>query len=473
MYGNQILSRIQQSPYLSIGAHYHHERYDGKGYPDGLKGEDIPELARIIAVADSYDAMTSKRSYRDPLPQEKAREELIKGVGAQFDPKFAKIMLHLIDMDVEYRLKEQDEGYDPSIQTRLHCESVYHDCTTGILITDQITRIRLFCKPDEGSTAEEGIPSLIVFDALDGRIHETEAKQKDLLYHEYGQLRFDGRAVFAGVRKMESKVLSEVSELTEDEETAQLGTVTRYNVEAVRYEDHLMIRIGGRGQNREIVVALPDSSRFTYLSLTGEHCVIRNIHIEQDETAVGPDYIPRIAEEISYIRDCPEGDIPNLQINRWRSAATQGIPIAGDMKLSFHAQSLPTSRLIWHCPFISVFTSKDGKVNGDGFREFVLIRLDGENWESDDHAKNEMTISWTTDFRGWNEWKDRFRQGLDCVVSIRREDNRITAYTENLGVVIRCDTTVYDGTEDIYAALTGDQCAITDIHVESQDSRKG
>ena len=59
VYGNQILSSIQQSPYLSIGAHYHHERYGGRGYPEGLKGEDIPDIARMIAVADSYDAMTS------------------------------------------------------------------------------------------------------------------------------------------------------------------------------------------------------------------------------------------------------------------------------------------------------------------------------------------------------------------------------------------------------------------------------
>ena len=59
VYGNNILSRINESPYLSIGANYHHERYDGRGYPKGLKGEEIPEIARIIAVADAYDAMTS------------------------------------------------------------------------------------------------------------------------------------------------------------------------------------------------------------------------------------------------------------------------------------------------------------------------------------------------------------------------------------------------------------------------------
>ena len=74
--GEQILSSISNSPSLSIGAHYHHERYDGKGYPDGLKGADIPDIARIISVADAYDAMTSKRSYRDPMPQHIVRENV-------------------------------------------------------------------------------------------------------------------------------------------------------------------------------------------------------------------------------------------------------------------------------------------------------------------------------------------------------------------------------------------------------------
>ena len=96
VFGSQILSSIQQSPYLSLGAHYHHERYDGTGYPDGLAGEAIPESARIISVADAYDAMTSSRSYRSPISPEKVRQELTEGIGKQFDPKFAGIMLDLI-----------------------------------------------------------------------------------------------------------------------------------------------------------------------------------------------------------------------------------------------------------------------------------------------------------------------------------------------------------------------------------------
>lgn len=104
--GKDILSKISISPKLSIGAHYHHERYDGRGYPDGLFGHEIPEVARIIAVADTYDAMSSKRSYRDVLPKEKIRAELEKGIGTQFDPEFAKIMIDLMDSDKDYQMRE-------------------------------------------------------------------------------------------------------------------------------------------------------------------------------------------------------------------------------------------------------------------------------------------------------------------------------------------------------------------------------
>ncbi|MCR5842809.1 MAG: HD-GYP domain-containing protein [Oscillospiraceae bacterium] len=95
--GYQILSSIKQSPTLSVGAHYHHERYDGTGYPDGLRGEEIPQIARIIAVADAYDAMSSSRSYRAYLPLETIKRELKRGMGKQFDPKYAEIMLRMME----------------------------------------------------------------------------------------------------------------------------------------------------------------------------------------------------------------------------------------------------------------------------------------------------------------------------------------------------------------------------------------
>lgn len=105
--GAAILSNIQDMPELSIGARWHHERFDGKGYPEGLMGEDIPEMARIIAIADAYDAMTSNRSYRKGLPQEVVRAEIEKGRGTQFDPIFAEIMLQMIDEDTNYNMRDK------------------------------------------------------------------------------------------------------------------------------------------------------------------------------------------------------------------------------------------------------------------------------------------------------------------------------------------------------------------------------
>lgn len=104
--GAQILSEITSYPDLINGAKYHHERYDGRGYPCGLKGEEIPEIAAIIGVADAYDAMTSNRSYRKMLPQDVVRNEISKGLGTQFHPKWGKIMLQLIDQDTSYTMHQ-------------------------------------------------------------------------------------------------------------------------------------------------------------------------------------------------------------------------------------------------------------------------------------------------------------------------------------------------------------------------------
>ena len=467
VYGYQILSKIGASPYLSIGARYHHERYDGKGYPDGLVGEGIPETARIIAVADAYDAMTSKRSYRDPIPQQKVREELVKGMGTQFDPLFARAMIHLIDLDTEYHMQELENGTDLSFSTGVECESVGRACSAGILMNDRISRIHFSCSPGSPSKQAESYPAAILFDSLDALVPETESKKKELLYHEYAILRFDGRMEAAGVRKAETRILPEYSIRpwgTEGQEETAGGT-GEYDLEAVRVRDHVLIRAADGEDVREFIFALPDNTRFAYLAFTGQNCVLSDFRIREDKTAVDADYIPRIAEEINYIKGYPEGDLPNLQIEGWRMASTDGIPVTGNMGISFHTKSLPSARLVWHCPFICLFTSADRKVEGRKYREFALIRLDGENWHTDDQVTNETQVHMTEAFPGWEKWKNRLKNGMDCEMVLRRENDSVTIRTENLGISIHSHITIRGFEGEIYAALTGDQCTITDIHI--------
>ena len=94
--GGEILSSFKSLKGVGEGALYHHERYDGKGYPEGLAGEAIPEIARMICVADSFDAMNSNRVYRKKLTPEMIVEEIEKNKGKQFDPKIADIFLKLV-----------------------------------------------------------------------------------------------------------------------------------------------------------------------------------------------------------------------------------------------------------------------------------------------------------------------------------------------------------------------------------------
>lgn len=107
--GVKALGKMSGYPYLLDGVLHHHERYDGTGYPDGLSGEDIPEIARILAVADAYDAMTSNRSYRAIMDQIDVKHELWKGSGTQFDQRYAQLMISLLDADMDYNMREKED----------------------------------------------------------------------------------------------------------------------------------------------------------------------------------------------------------------------------------------------------------------------------------------------------------------------------------------------------------------------------
>lgn len=95
--GAHILSNASMFADIIPIVKHHHERYDGNGYPGKLKGEDIPYLARITAVADTFDAMTSRRAYRDPLPLDVVKSEFEKNSGTQFDPNIVPVFLDILN----------------------------------------------------------------------------------------------------------------------------------------------------------------------------------------------------------------------------------------------------------------------------------------------------------------------------------------------------------------------------------------
>ncbi len=109
--GGKILKDISTIPGIVEGAMYHHEKYDGTGYPKGLKGEEIPLIARIICCADCFDAMATKRSYKEPCTKEYIISEFKRCSGTQFDPEIAKVMVKLIEEDKFKTIMEEDKKH--------------------------------------------------------------------------------------------------------------------------------------------------------------------------------------------------------------------------------------------------------------------------------------------------------------------------------------------------------------------------
>jgi HD-GYP domain-containing protein (c-di-GMP phosphodiesterase class II) len=130
--GNKILSQVTGHPYLKQAAMYSCEKYDGTGYPEGLSGTDIPEVARIVAVADAYDQLTNKKKYRDALPDAIVREEFIKEAGAKYDPEYARIMIEMMDAEANEKNNEADsadELPDPEMECGKYRSNIQRQLT--------------------------------------------------------------------------------------------------------------------------------------------------------------------------------------------------------------------------------------------------------------------------------------------------------------------------------------------------------
>ena len=386
--GKEILSHISEYPYLSDGAHYSHERYNGTGYPEGLKGNDIPEIARIIGVADAYVSMTTRKPYREARPSLIVREAFVKGSGEEFDPQFSEIMVRIIDAESSDQMqKAADET-----ETEITCHEYRENVTNGIPVEAESKRITFECIPDNPDGDHRfSAPSFILFDSYDKRVHENEKAVQAYHYVEYGEFWFDGHSIQTAARKIKERFADQKKISLPSDEPLQYEIVTG------RCDDHLQFRISGPSGKTEVTVALPGSSEAAYVALTGENCTLKNITVELTGETTGPDEIARIAEKISYT-DRMESDLPNIQIDRLRSASTEGTEVKDGLVLAFHTMSLPGANLVWHCPYVVLFSSADGQVGGKDYREFGLIKLNGENEGDTEFAHNSILVRKTEAF---------------------------------------------------------------------------
>ena len=158
-----------------------------------------------------------------------------------------------------------------------------------------------------------------------------------------------------------------------------------------------------------------------------------------------------------------------MQIDGYRYEHTKGIAIKNGLRITFHAMSLPTARLVWHCPCIDLFCSDDGTVYGENYRDLAFMRIDGEFWESDPGCSAKLNVTKTPEFKNWDAWKKFNKDGFDTEIRFEVDDNRITLITENAGIAIR-NTAVLTGIDrTVYASVTGDQVAVTDIRIKYTD----
>lgn len=464
--GGEILNKISLLPYLSLGAMYHHERYDGKGYPKKLKGDDIPLIARIISVADAYDAMTSTRSYRGIIPQIQVREQLALNAGTQFDPVIANHMIHLIDEDLEYKMREfvesaaeQDKEYDFGN----YLESV----SDPILFSSNPKTVNLSFRPKESVTDGTSFFNLMLYDSLDAKIYTDKESQEKIHFINYATINPDGTVIRGDIRNIQITEKNG-TEITPQQFIQVYEKGMKIQLEFARVKDHLRIRMKNGLQEFEYIIAIMDGVHFAYCAVAGQNCNVIVSPIKEEKQPLQENDIPRIAPEVSFAVG-PEGDIPNLQVDAWRCVYTKPVPVKSDMEITFHTMSLPTARLIWHCPFMVLYSSDNNEIKGPDYKEYAQLRSDGEVSGYQWKVENKFYVNRTLDFESWESWKERNKAGTECNVSITRKDNTVITRMINEGIELTNVTTFPEQIpENLCVAFTGDQVAFTNIRIKSK-----
>lgn len=181
MIGYSIVKGVSENKNIEDAVKYHHERYDGEGYPVGLKGEKIPEYARIICVADAYDAMTSDRRFRNDIPQDFIKEKILLEKARQFDPEVAKVMLEMIEEDVNFSMRPE-----------------YSPIRKILVIDDDLISLKV------ASYMLKKNPDFIVTTATSGKegLREFEKEKFDLVLLDIEMPDMNGFETFANLKKI-------------------------------------------------------------------------------------------------------------------------------------------------------------------------------------------------------------------------------------------------------------------------------
>ncbi len=216
--GSDILKNVTSIPGVEKAARHHHERFDGNGYPDHLKGEEIPINARIIGVADAYDAMNSDRIYRKALPKDVIRKEIINGRGTQFDPFLVDVFIKLLDED---RLVT-NEGSDSFV---LRQGSNIDTSKFAVELNDAIDRIR-------GENSIETVERVKL-----GEVTSVFRKLRDEYEYEFMVIAFSVRP------KDDTKVTDDYLEKATDTMKISIQKSIRDEDISVRYSNTQMLAV--------------------------------------------------------------------------------------------------------------------------------------------------------------------------------------------------------------------------------------
>ena len=434
--GEDALSFIKAFPYLSETAQFVGKDYD----------ESQPEYSRIITLAKDYDKMIN-----DPtIPPFYVRDYLIREAGRKYDPFYAKIAVQLLDSETN---KGTFERADEEIKTELVCHKYREEVSAGIPVVQNLAKISF-----ESSSLENddkfSIPSIVLFDSSDERVQKTQKTIESHKYIEYGEVWFDGHFISTSARNME------VRNVTESQDKAS----RIYTITASRFEDHVLLKMQGPVKNFDVIIALPSASKSAFIGITGENVNISKIRVEHTSQLTGENDIPRIAEKLNYINRI-ESDIPNVQIVKPLAVFTQGVEVKNGMKIYFHAQSLPDANLVWHCPYILLYYSEDGKVYGKDYCEYAMVKFDGEENGSNENAENDFVMKKTKNFSSWEDWEELNKAGYECQIEFMKNGSEVMLRTQNKGIFIQNTTRIRNGNKEVYVAFSGDQVALTDIRI--------